>query len=118
MKLAVAESESAALLAAITGRGPYATSVVGEIETVRVCRLAQVPLDQVEELRAGLVIIALDGEVRQLAFDVRLPMLRTLDAIHLATAVSLRDHLESLVTYDHRLAQATTDAGIPVLSPA
>ena len=64
------------------------------------------------------MIVALDGEVRRLAFDVGSPMLRTLDAIHLATAVSLRDDLESLVTYDHRLAQATTDAGIAVLSPA
>ena len=118
MKLAVAESESAALLAAITGRGPYVTSVVGEIETVRVCQRAQVPLDQVEELRAGLVIVVLDGEVRRRAFDVGSPILKTLDAIHLATAVSLRDELEAFVTYDLRLAQATTDAGIPVLSPA
>lgn len=118
MKLAVSEPESAALLAAITGRGPYATSVVGEIETLRVCRRAQVPLLQVDELRAGLVIVALDDEVRRLAFEVGSPALRTLAAIHLATALSLREDLESLVTYDLRLAQATTDAAIPVLSPS
>lgn len=118
MKLAVEESESAALLAAITGRGPYVTSVVGEIETLRVCRRAHIPTVQVDELRAGLVIVALDDEVRRLASEVGSPMLGTLDAIHLATALSLRDDLESLVTYDLRLAQASADAAIPVLSPA
>ena len=117
MKLAVDETESAALLAAITGHGPYLTSVVGEIETLRVCRRAHVPSGQVDELRAGLVIVALDQEVRRLAFEVGPPMLRTLVAIHLATALTLREDLESLVTYDRQLAQATRDAAIPVLSP-
>jgi uncharacterized protein len=118
VKLAVEEVESPALLAALAGRGPFVTSVVGEIETLRVCRRAQVPQAQVDELRAGLAIVALDDEVRRLAYEVVSPMLRTLDAIHLATAVSLRDDLESLVTYDLRLAQATADAAIAVLSPA
>jgi predicted nucleic acid-binding protein len=93
------------------------TSVVGEIEAVRVCRRTGVPQSQVDELLAGLAIVALDDEVRQLAFEAGSPMLRTLDAIHLATALSIREALESLVTYDLRLAQATADAGIPVLSP-
>jgi len=118
VKLAVKEVESDALLAAIQGRGPFVTSVVGEIETVRVCRRAKVPPEQVDELRTGLVIIALDDEVRRLASEVGSPTLRTLDAIHLATAVSLRGALESLVTYDVRLARASADAAIPVLSPS
>jgi predicted nucleic acid-binding protein len=114
----VTEPESAALLAAIAGRGPYVTSVVGEIETVRVCQRASVPADQVDELRAGLVVIALDDRVRRLAFEVGSPSLRTLDAIHLATVVSLREELESFVTYDLRLARAAGDAGIHALSPS
>jgi uncharacterized protein len=118
VKLAVEETESAALLSALTGRGPYVTSVVGEIETLRVCRRAGVPSVQVDELRAGLVIVALDDEIRELASEVGSATLRTLDAIHLATAMSLRRDLESLVTYDLRLAQATADAAIPVLSPS
>jgi uncharacterized protein len=118
VKLAVEEAQSAALLAALAGRGPFVTSVVGEIETLRVCRRAQIPSAHVDELRAGLAIVALDDEVRRLAHEVGSPVLRTLDAIHLATAVSLRDELESFVTYDLRLAQATADAGLAVLSPA
>ncbi len=44
-------------------------------------------------------------------------LLRSLDAIHLATARLLGQELTALLTYDDRLAQAATDAGIPVLAP-
>jgi predicted nucleic acid-binding protein len=40
-----------------------------------------------------------------------------LDAIHLATALALRDDLQSVVTYDKRLATAVAGYGIPVASP-
>ena len=43
--------------------------------------------------------------------------MRTLDAIHLATALSLGDDLEALVTYEVRLAEAAGDAGLAALSP-
>jgi uncharacterized protein len=45
------------------------------------------------------------------------PTLRSLDAIHLATAVSLRDDLDAFVSYDERLAGAAEPAGIPVTAP-
>lgn len=43
--------------------------------------------------------------------------LRSLDAIHLAAALSLGDDLESLVTYDDRLAAAAERNGIAVVTP-
>lgn len=46
------------------------------------------------------------------------PNLRTLDAIHLATALSLGDDLTLLISYDDRLTQAAAAAGIEVASPA
>jgi len=117
VKLVVEEPESEALIAAIAGQGPHVTSVVGEIETGRVCRRAEVPAAQVEELLEGLVVIALDEEVRRLAAAAGSVTLRTLDAVHLATALSLREGLDGLVTYDLRLAAAAEDADLPVLSP-
>lgn len=45
------------------------------------------------------------------------PELRSLDAIHLATALDLADDLDGLVTYDERLARAANDVGIPTLAP-
>ena len=118
MKLAVEEDESKALVAAIEGHGPYVTSIVGEIETARVCRRAQVPPEQVEKLRDALTIIALDEEVRRPATTIEPPILRTLDAIHLATALSLGADLEALVTYDLRLAAAAEGSGLSVLTPS
>jgi predicted nucleic acid-binding protein len=49
----------------------------------------------------------------------RLPdrSLRSLNAIHLATALALRDDLHSVITYDKRLATAAGGYGIPVDSP-
>lgn len=91
---------------------------MGDIETVRVCRRASVPSAQVEALRRGLVLIALDEEVRTVASTVGPPPLRTLDAIHLATALTLREDLQAVITYDARLAQATEAAGLPLLSPS
>ncbi len=43
--------------------------------------------------------------------------LRSLDAIHLATARILAPELEALVTYDDRLGKAATDAGLAMVSP-
>jgi len=43
---------------------------------------------------------------------------RSLDAIHLATALLVRDGLDGFVTYDHRLAAAAREQGLPVHAPA
>lgn len=118
MKLAVEEPESEALRGALEGQGPYLTSVVGEIEMIRVCRRGNVPAEQIEELRDGLVVVALDGQVQELAAEARPPTLRTLDAIQLATALSLRPELQVLVTYDLRLTEAAENAGLTVMMPA
>jgi predicted nucleic acid-binding protein len=106
------------LQAVITGRGPFVTSIVGEIEVVRVCRRVNVPAERIDEARAGLAIVALDDEVRELAFQVGSPTLRSLDAIHLATALSLRASLEAFVTYDLRLIDAARQVELRVVSPS
>lgn len=117
MKLVVEEPESEALLAAIDGCGPHVTSVVGEIETARICRRAEIPDVQIEALRNGLVLIAVDEQARALAAAADPPTLRTLAAIHLATALALRDDLEAVVSYDAQLSRAAEAAGLSVISP-
>jgi predicted nucleic acid-binding protein len=44
--------------------------------------------------------------------------LRSLDAIHLATAAELMDDLRELVTYDMRMADAARSMGFKVSSPS
>jgi len=45
------------------------------------------------------------------------PLLRTLDALHLASAISIRGDLAAVVTYDHRMASAASTAGLFVARP-
>ena len=44
--------------------------------------------------------------------------LRTLDAIHLASALSLEDSLADFICYDRRLSRAAADQGWTIQSPA
>jgi hypothetical protein len=44
--------------------------------------------------------------------------LRSLDALHLASALSLHDDLEGMVSYDERLSNAARACGVAVASPA
>lgn len=44
--------------------------------------------------------------------------LRSLDALHLATALTLADSLEAVVTYDNRMVNAAEQLGLPTVSPA
>jgi hypothetical protein len=46
------------------------------------------------------------------------PALRSLDSIHLATALDLGDDLEAIVTYDDGLAEAAAANGIPTVGPS
>jgi predicted nucleic acid-binding protein len=54
--------------------------------------------------------------VLDVAAEIRRPELRTLDAIHLAAAMSVPE-LRALVTYDNRLAEAATATGLAVVGP-
>ena len=45
------------------------------------------------------------------------PSVRSLDALHIATALQLRPELDALVTYDLRLAAAAEQQGLPVAVP-
>jgi len=65
-----------------------------------------------------MVLVEISAQVRALAQTVTPPAVRTLDAIHLASALRLSDQLTSFVTYDRRLADAAIAAGLTVDSPA
>ena len=58
-----------------------------------------------------------DDDVRRLAATVGSPSLRSLDAIHLATALSLGDDLGAFCCYDRRLASEAEAVGLAVLAP-
>ena len=116
-KLLVAEAESDALSDFLrrTG-GLLMTSRVGIIELRRVGRKSGAGADRADALAATLVIAEVDQTLEHQAVHVD-PSLRTLDAIHLATALAAGDALDGFVCYDTRLARAAGDVGLRVLSP-
>lgn len=63
--------------------------------------------------------VEIDSGIRILAQTVTPPAVRSLDAIHLATGLRLRDEqrLTSFVTYGKRLAEAASAAGLAVDMP-
>ena len=120
VKLAHAEAESPALRAWLDERAEtgWVSSVLTELESFRA--LARYAPDAVSRLPAVLdqiELIDLDPPIRTLARTVPAAV-RSLDAIHLGTALLARGALTSFVTYDKRLLDAAAAAGLPVDSPA
>ena len=65
----------------------------------------------------ALITRELDASLASAAGRLAPPALRSLDAIHLATALDLVLDLEAFVTYDARLAEAAAAAGMATVSP-
>ena len=75
--------------------------------------------DDVGDLLSGKILIPLDEEILRAAETIAPSVVRTLDAIHLSTAVRLAEaeELDALMTYDKQLAAGAREHGIEVLSP-
>lgn len=118
VKLVLAEEESTALSALLDDGGNQVSSVVTAVELLRAAR-RQAPdeLPRARDVLGSVNLIALDDVVRARAAALDPPTLRSLDAIHVASALILRPALGSLVTYDARMAEAAEAAGITVEAP-
>jgi predicted nucleic acid-binding protein len=119
VKLVVEERESEALAGWLEKhRVSLLVSSLGRIEVARTIRLlddSPSMREKVNELFGNVNVFALTTAVRVRAEEVRPLALRSLDAVHLATALEA-DVLEMLV-YDRRLAEAAGANGIAILSP-
>jgi uncharacterized protein len=117
VKLAVPERESDALAAAID---PWelASSTLLAVEAVRAVRHRLPERESVvRTLLRDVELIELGAEIRHTAATMPDRHLRSLDAINLATALSLRDHLGAFFVYDQRLIAAARAHGLPVSVP-
>ena len=96
----------------------WVSSALLRIEVVRaVSRVMPAALPDAKALLLAFDYVSIDDEVVDAAMDEPDRMLRSLDAIHLATARVLGPDLDGLATYDGRLAAAAKDAGIRVIDP-
>lgn len=88
------------------------------VESLRACaRYGPVFTARAHAGLSDLALLPMDDEVLHAAASLESPELRSLDAIHLATALSIRDRLGVVFCYDERLADAAGHAGLPVARP-
>lgn len=120
-KLVVPEAETEALRTWIMRAAvELASSDLARTELIRAVRRADVDAAAAERARdvlARITLISATAEVFDRAGLLDPESLRSLDAVHLASALALGDSLEGIVTYDERLAAAAHAAGIAVLAP-
>jgi uncharacterized protein len=97
----------------------HASSELARVEIVRAIRRSQpAALPRATAAIERLVLIELSTSILDAAAFVDPPALRTLDALHLATARALTAQLGAFVTYDERMAEAGIALGLPVAVPA
>lgn len=118
-KLSINERETDTLetwLDASDGTPVSSLITVIELRRAAARRPAEVQRD-VRETLALLGLLPLTVGVADQAAVVGNASLRSLDAIHLATAMLLGDDLTAFVTYDRQLGRAALDAGLTVVAP-
>ncbi len=121
VKLVLPEPETEALLELIRLWPERVSSSLARVEVLRAVRRAgkeNVALRRAEEVVARIGLLRIDTRILSVAARLEPRELRTLDAIHLATALSVREQLGAVVAYDSRLAQAAEHHGVPILAPA
>lgn len=113
VKLIIDEPESEKLHRALVG----AWLVSSRLTDVEVHRAAQIAdrTARAYDVLERCDLVAVDEDVLTRARELVSPRLRTLDAIHLATA--LKVHSRRFATYDRRLIEAASAEGLAVLHP-
>jgi len=118
VKLAHLEPESQSLVDYLTADEiEVSTSVVAEVEVIRALRRLRNAKPEIEQAMKGFYLVGLDDEVRQEACTIGATTLRSLDAVHLATALAIGDEDLEFITYDDRLADAARAEGLTVVQP-
>jgi predicted nucleic acid-binding protein len=120
LKLLHEEPESAALADWLLAREgvPVVSSELAKVEVLRACRRVNAEaLPEARNLLAELDLVPLTSDVIDEAGDVGGVLLRSLDAIHLASALALRADISTFIAYDDRLGDAASAAGLDLVTP-
>ena len=120
VKLVAPEPESKALFGYLADRPELLSSALARVELMRAVRRLGNEGDlraRTEKVLGSVALLRVDDPVLTAANALEPSTLRSLDAIHLATALSVRDELESFVVYDRNLAAAAQAHGLSVSTP-
>jgi len=117
VKLERLERESLALVDYLADDQVEAsTSIVAGVEVSRALARVRATASPSSDAMRGFFLLGLDPAVCAVAGTLQSPTLRSLDAIHLATALAINDDLD-FITYDDRLAAAAREHGLRVVQP-
>lgn len=118
VKTIIEEPESRSLVRWLEAIDRLVACELVRVEATRAVRLsvpAAVP--RARQAIATLTLIRLDDALYEAAADLEPPSLRSLDALHLAAALSLGRDLAGVVTYDIRMADAASELDLNVEAP-
>jgi uncharacterized protein len=120
VKLVLPEPETPALVAALPAEARLVASEIAEIELLRAVRrvAGEDPIDAARSKLESVRLLPLSRRIRRRACELAPVTLRTLDALHVATALDLGELLDAVYAYDTRLSEAATQAGLRVLAPS
>jgi predicted nucleic acid-binding protein len=119
MKLVMPEPESVALRGHLRQWRVRVSAALLYAEALRAAsRASPTRLAAVRRLLGGVVLLNLDRALLERAGALLPVELRTLDALHVAAAMSLGADLGELITYDARMAIAARAQGLVVTSPS
>lgn len=117
VKLVIKERESEDLRQFV-GRREIVSNQLARTELLRtVARNEPDSVDAAEILISGVTLVNVTRRLTSYAAWVPPQALRTLDALHVATAAAMQADLDALVTYDRRMVEAGRLAGLRVASP-
>lgn len=119
VKLVISEPETPALVTALTPKTVLVASEILEVEALRATRKAtgEDGATAARTQLAGVRLLPLTDQIRRRACELPPPTLRSLDAIHIATALDLGERLTCMYAYDVRMATAASEAGLRVCAP-
>ena len=118
VKLAVREPESVALRRYLRNRGPLISSGLARTEVIRaVMALGVEAVERAHAVLSRIDLARVNDRVLSAAGTLLPADLRSLDAIHLATAQQFGKDLARIVTYDERMTSAAKALGFNVAAP-
>ncbi|WP_322779956.1 type II toxin-antitoxin system VapC family toxin [Frankia sp. Cas4] len=119
VKLTRPEPETSALRSWLVARSrPAVSSALAMLEVTRAVRRSDpAALPRVSDVLSRVMLVPVEESILASAAVLTDPLLRSLDAIHLATALRLDAPSLVLVTYDKRLSAAASQQGLAVAAP-
>lgn len=119
LKLVATEAESVQLIAWLDERqGDLVSSDLLRTEALRAARRRAPDVQAAVVSRlSNVTTFAVSRGVCDLAAELDPAIMRSIDAIHVATALLVQDELTAVLTYDHRMAEAVAAVGLVAVAP-